>query len=40
VARALPVTRKTIATALGDRLDRAWAVNTVCHNEEVAQRRN
>ncbi len=30
----------TIATALGDRLNRAWAIGVICHNEEVRQRRN
>jgi hypothetical protein len=29
----------TIATALNDRLDRAWAVGAICHNEEVLSRR-
>lgn len=29
----------TIATALGDRLDRTWAIGAVCHIEEVLQRR-
>jgi Domain of unknown function (DUF222)/HNH endonuclease len=31
---------ETIATALGDRLDRDWAVAVICHNEEIHQRRN
>jgi Domain of unknown function (DUF222) len=30
----------TIATALGDRLDREWAINVLCHNDEVRLRRN
>jgi hypothetical protein len=30
----------TIATALGDRLDRTWAVGVVCHNDEIHTRRN
>ena len=30
----------TIATALGDRLDRDWAVGTICHNDEIYARRN
>jgi len=30
----------TIATALGDRLDRSWAIGVICHNEEVRQHRN
>jgi hypothetical protein len=30
----------TIATALGDRLDREWAVGTICHNNEIYARRN
>jgi hypothetical protein len=29
----------TIATALGDRLDRTWAIGAICHNEEILQRR-
>lgn len=29
----------TITTALGDRLDRTWAINTLCHNEEILERR-
>jgi hypothetical protein len=29
----------TITTALGDRLNRTWAVGAICHNEEVRQRR-
>jgi hypothetical protein len=31
---------ETIATALGDRLDRAWTIGVICHNEEIRQRRN
>jgi len=30
----------TIATALGDRLNREWAVGVVCHNDEIHHRRN
>ena len=30
----------TIATALGDRMDREWAVGVVCHNDEIYHRRN
>lgn len=30
----------TIATALGDRMDRKWAVGVVCHNDEIYHRRN
>ena len=30
----------TIATALGDRVNRAWAVGVICHNEEIRHRRN
>lgn len=30
----------TIATALGDRLDRTYAVDVICHNEELRERRN
>jgi hypothetical protein len=39
-ARAFTPSPATIATALGDRLARTWAVNVICHNEEVEQRRN
>jgi hypothetical protein len=30
----------TIATALRDRLDRTAAVNALCHNQEIHNRRN
>jgi hypothetical protein len=30
----------TIATALGERLDREWAVGVICHSDEIRERRN
>lgn len=39
-ARGLGLRPDTIATALGDRLDRSWVVGAICDNEEVLHRRN
>ena len=30
----------TIATALGDRMNREWAIGVICDNEEAFHRRN
>ena len=43
LARAIAargVHTEPIASGLGDRMNRTWAVNVLCHNEEIRQRRN